>query len=538
MAINDEVLDSLVGRSVDLARFELGEIKRINRFLAQLQKELIQKLEKISPTGVRRTVYQQKRLQILLAEVNTTISSTFGIVWKQHRESMVGLAELEQRAVVGTLNGMIKADITTPSLVPSKLKALVRNTLIQGAPSKEWWSKQSVGLQDAFAREIRMGVAQGEPLSDLTRRIRGTRENKFKDGIMRTSTRNAHALIRTSVQTVANGVREELYQANDDIVKGIEWVATLDARTSQICRTLDGLTWDTAKKPQQHSHPYPGPTAHWNCRSTQVPVLRSWEELGAKGKFKKIPRSTRASMDGQVASKLSYEQWLKRKPEAFQREILGKKKQKMWKEGKLAFTDLVDFRGRELNLEQLATAVARRDSLPVESQSVIAALQARSEADRKGLYKELAAASGLTWEAVQQLNRQWKGNPSGDTANEIRDSVNRVFDLGLPLKAESIPVGYKPLVRAMYKRTQSSLKELGVEELILYRGGHMNKTALHSFSSDYDLAEKRFKKEGTLFYGRVPRKYILSTPRTGISDVSDKEFLVLGSFNDVESIGD
>lgn len=181
----------------------------------------------------------------------------------------------------------------------------------------------------------------------------GTKTNQYKDGFMYGKRRGAEALVRTSVQVVANEARLQTYENNDDIVKGIEWVSTLDARTSSTCRALDGLMWDNERKPIGHSKKFVGVTAHWNCRSTQVPVLKSWKELGAKKKFKEITESTRASMDGQVSAKKNYEKWLKSKSESFQKEVLGKGKWELWQKGELGFTDMVDQTGNPLTLDQL-----------------------------------------------------------------------------------------------------------------------------------------------------------------------------------------
>jgi hypothetical protein len=75
--------------------------------------------------------------------------------------------------------------------------------------------------------------------------------------------------------------------------------------------------------------------------------------LGAKRKFKEIPESTRATMDGQVSSKTGYEQWLKSKDEDFQKEVLGLGKWELWKKGKIGFKDLVDQSGNPVGLQVL-----------------------------------------------------------------------------------------------------------------------------------------------------------------------------------------
>jgi hypothetical protein len=63
----------------------------------------------------------------------------------------------------------------------------------------------------------------------------------------------------------------------------VQWVSTLDSRTTEICIALDGLQWTLPDyEPIGHKVDFPGAIAHWGCRSTQIAVVKSWEELGGK----------------------------------------------------------------------------------------------------------------------------------------------------------------------------------------------------------------------------------------------------------------
>ncbi len=89
-----------------------------------------------------------------------------------------------------------------------------------------------------------------------------------------------------------------------------------------------------------------------NCRSTTVPVLTSaWEALGLSKSD--IEPSTQASMDGQVAGDINYGQWLKGKPAAFQDEVLGAERGKLFRSGGITVDRFADSRGREYTLDEL-----------------------------------------------------------------------------------------------------------------------------------------------------------------------------------------
>ncbi|HAI38149.1 MAG TPA: hypothetical protein DCM40_08510, partial [Maribacter sp.] len=84
------------------------------------------------------------------------------------------------------------------------------------------------------------------------------------------------------VHAVSNKARQITIDRNIDIIKGFQWLSTLDTRTSDICKSYSGLTWDSNKNPIGHKKNYRTPPAHYNCRSVIVPMLKSFSELAGK----------------------------------------------------------------------------------------------------------------------------------------------------------------------------------------------------------------------------------------------------------------
>lgn len=205
-----------------------------------------------------------------------------------------------------------------------------------------------------------MGFVEGETIDQMVRRLRGTRALGYADGLMEIDRRGAEALVRTAVNHTANYARQAVFEANPDLIEEWEFVATLDGRTTLTCAGLSGQTFKLGAGPQ--------PPRHWGCRSTSVPVLKAaWGALGLSKS--EIDPGTQASMDGQVAADITYSQWLKGKPAAFQDEILGPARGKLFREGGLALDRFVDRKGREYTLEELR----KRDAAAFEKAGMIAA---------------------------------------------------------------------------------------------------------------------------------------------------------------------
>ena len=111
-----------------------------------------------------------------------------------------------------------------------------------------------------------------------------------------------------------------------------------------VCRAYDGATWDLNKQPIMGTKlPYgTGCPRHFGCRSVEVPLMKDLEEiLGVPG-MSEMPSSTRSSIDGQISTDVTFDQWMKSRPVSEQIEVLGKGRQKLYADGKLTLADMLN----------------------------------------------------------------------------------------------------------------------------------------------------------------------------------------------------
>lgn len=344
-------------RAVDLLRLEAGTRDKVVALLHELENELVAAIAKIDPTGPAKLAYQRARLSRLLEQVTNSIHATYRTTNTLMVREIRDIVDIEAKWTASAINASVHAEFADAGLTRTFLAALASDVLIQGAPSKEWWGRQAQGLSDKFADEMRRGMAIGEPNSKLIDRIRGT---STAGGLMDLSRTSAERLVRASVQTAANAARESTYEQNADLISSLQWHATLDTRTSTWCIARDGHRYTPVEhEPIDGAPPWlEGPGAlHWGCRSTSVPILKTWRELGIDED--EIPDTTRASMDGQVPHDLSFEGWLKRQSSERQNTVLGEGKADLWRSGKITFRDLLDQGGRPLTTEQLRAKYAQ-----------------------------------------------------------------------------------------------------------------------------------------------------------------------------------
>jgi SPP1 gp7 family putative phage head morphogenesis protein len=380
---SDKLADAFVTHTINLLRLSASEQKATLAALERLENELVRDIA----NAVGNTPAKMGQMRALLKQTRATIATTYGKISDARAKTLEGLAGVQERKVVNAINRVIQAPVATVGMSADQLKTIAGKTLVTGKYPSEWWSQQSQQLQDAFAVQMRLGMMRGESVEQLVSRVRGTRAAHYTDGIMLVRKHHAVALVRTSVLTVANEAKLETFRKNQALIKGVQWLATLDARTTPICRALDGKQWAFPElTPIGHDKVFPGAIAHWNCRSTQISVLRSWQELsGPKSKLKdkegkpadigdtiaeklrekgmpeeqiqKVKVNTRASMDGQVSAGLDFEDWLQGKTPVFQDELLGPARAKIWRDGKATISQMTDQNNRPLSLAELRAMV-------------------------------------------------------------------------------------------------------------------------------------------------------------------------------------
>jgi len=334
--------DSAITRQINLLRFSAGEKKKVLAILTQLQKDLRAKLL------LDLTDFSRARVNKLLKESTAVIDAAYNGM--QQKFDFPGLAEHEAAATARSF-AAIGLDAALPT--EAVLKALVNGALIEGSPAGAWWSRQSDDTAFKFAAQVRQGIAGNETVQQIVRRIIGSKRLGTV-GIMETSRRGATALVHTSIQQVANDARLATFKENDDVVKGVMQLSTLDSHTTKICIAYSGASWDLDGNPINGTTlAFNGGTPrHFNCRSVLTPITLTYKKLGID--IPEAPPGTRASDLGQIPADTSFESFLDRHDAAYTEKLLGPGRAKLYRDGKITLNQLVDGTGRELTLKQLA----------------------------------------------------------------------------------------------------------------------------------------------------------------------------------------
>lgn len=247
-------------------------------------------------------------------------------------------------------------------LTPEIAAGIVLAALIQGASLSTWRNRLVKDSLNRVMDRLRTSVANGDSLAQgITAVFGGTVDGVPTTGAMVTSRRHTHSIVSTAIAGVVNNARLATFQANNDLVKGFQQVSILDNRTSKTCLAYAGQSWDVNTLEPIFGSTLPfngGPPRHFNCRSTLVPILFSWQELGALGAA--LPKSVKNKLDGRPPGDISFDQWLRGKTKSFQQKLLGRTRARLWRSGDITLTQLVDMRGNPLTLDQLEEKIRKR----------------------------------------------------------------------------------------------------------------------------------------------------------------------------------
>ena len=178
-------------------------------------------------------------------------------------------------------------------------------------PNGNTVKKSFLGIAQAEAKRlnqvVRSGLLSGETTTDIVKELVGNLRKDQKGSLSQllaqggAATKSANnqvmTIVRTTVNQVTNTASQTVYKANPDVTEEYRYIATLDSRTSPVCRDLDGQIFKYNQGPV--------PPQHFGCRSTTVAVV-NYKKYG----FTPPPAGKRASVGGPVPANTTYGKWL------------------------------------------------------------------------------------------------------------------------------------------------------------------------------------------------------------------------------------
>lgn len=378
--VSEKLADALTRHSVYLYRVELGMRNRINSSLDATIPQL------------RAVLTESKALESMRQDTAGYTKALESLDGKLARVRGKGFTEAQAASRADYIDAIAHEvaytdDLTKTGLVSPLEKgtrqatkdALVMNAVTktqgenilaygeyQGKTIARWWKTMQTADINRIDSVVRKGLADGQTMAKITKSVIGEPKTNYKRGELEATRRAAEALARTTVNGVTNSARLAYYEQNSDIASSVEYLATLDSQTSEICASRGGKVYKLGTEPALPAHLY--------CRSTYVSVIdgldvtasrpaikknlnkeaqKAWtEKKVAKGMSRTKARKQWGNLSksykdklyyeqygkysdsiGTVSGSTTYEKFLRRQPKDFVQDHMGKVKGEMWLTG-------------------------------------------------------------------------------------------------------------------------------------------------------------------------------------------------------------
>lgn len=168
--------------------------------------------------------------------------------------------------------------------------------------------------QEQMRRALVQGVALGENPRQTARAMLDRAESTFNGGLTR-----ATVIARTEMLDAHRSAAAASQFANEDVLAGWVWQATLDRRTCPSCLSKHGSVHDLAQV---------GPIDHQQGRCARLPKTKTWAELGFEG------------LDEPADVLPDAKAWFNALPEADQLAVMGPGRLALLRSGQIEWDDL------------------------------------------------------------------------------------------------------------------------------------------------------------------------------------------------------
>jgi SPP1 gp7 family putative phage head morphogenesis protein len=329
--------DSLIRRLIFIQRFAGAEAKKAEDTLLRISGTVQARLLR------EPTEFQEGRLKRLRDDINNLLGVGFRELNEQQIESILAFSENEAEFAQKAMQLETGVILSTPAI--AQIEQAVFNTGMDApiGPNQITIREALAQFAGKKSREINTVINDGILLGDTTPQI-AKDVGSFVEGKPKAQ---VNALTRTLINHASNQAHKAVSVQNSDILKGDEWVATLDSSTTLICGGRDGRIYPIGKGPF--------PPAHWSCRSIRVPVIKDEFDLNDDT----ATRASKGEEGGkQVSAKTTFDGWLRKQPAGFQDEYFsqfpdGAEKAALFRRGGLEIQQFRDEAGRDFTLDQL-----------------------------------------------------------------------------------------------------------------------------------------------------------------------------------------
>lgn len=368
---NELLRDSLLRRDIRIRKVGNSLAREALRALIELQRELEARVRArlgwIAERGYDSSSFTLRRLEANLRELKPIIAEAYRELGAGVRSGIREAARFEGAFLTAEMTralGPAAEMLAVRGLAPEVLRAIVDARPFQGAIFKGWIQELSERSFLRFSKSMRQGMLLGESVDQLVRRTFGRAVRVGgqwirRGGAFEATTREAETWVVSYMSHTTNSARDEFYNTNASLLKGVQVVTYLDSRVCEQCGPYDGHVYSLPDhEPLDGGPPWGAGPGRWHPRDrcTGVPIVKSLKELGLSDREDELPERFRQSMNGLVPARTTFREWAQQQGFDTQADLFGVRRARLIQQGKLDVDEMWNDKGMFLTLDKLKEA--------------------------------------------------------------------------------------------------------------------------------------------------------------------------------------
>lgn len=329
---SDNLLEQLIANQIDVDSLGNASAVELTKIIDEAREDVFNSLKK----RASKTGFTAIRERELLRQMDHALADLLGDFNGTLNKNRIAIVKREFNSITKALRKEGGLTLDPLPRLPIKQIEQIAKSKVLGKTTLQ----QLGGIKNALVKKARVALGKVVAAGGSVQKAGNVLRETF--GLSRD---RANITARTAMLDSAMKARDEAYKRNEDAIESYTFLATLDSRTCPIC----GL-WDNTTEKERGD--LPTPPLHPRCRCFIRPNTKTTESVQRPAIFEQERRTVNhrdgststkfTNTDvGTVSDKTSYQQFFKKQPAAWQREVLGKTRYELLRDGKIKFDDLV-----------------------------------------------------------------------------------------------------------------------------------------------------------------------------------------------------
>ena len=336
-------------------------LERLNDVQSELMDYILSAQKSFGRAGLDSGT--NKRLKIIKAKIESLLNQAYSQGYDTISAQAAGLAENEAKHAASLFRAMTGTAVA--KVGKRAIENIVKYGRFNGLTLAEMFNSMSVKDADRIYTTVVKNILSGSTPQSLKKAVQH---------VFDVSNYTAKTVGLTCANGISNDARLAAFSQNDDVVKGVEILNSLDGRTCPTCGQIGGLRFAVDAKD------IPVLPVHPRCRCCYIPVTvlsdmsevtrpaanadfmaeakrayeakhpdKDWEALAESSKKRYYHKAIHAYEDRtgksafrQVPGAMTFAEYFESQDEQFKQDWLKPMRYRLYKKGMLSLNDMMD----------------------------------------------------------------------------------------------------------------------------------------------------------------------------------------------------